>query len=51
MKQAQYLDSKTHMNKLNLTSRTEIRNKALKYLFLETPCILEEMVSPGQVCL
>ena len=39
MKQAQNSDSKTHMKKLNLAYRTEIRHKSLKYLFLETPCI------------
>ena len=39
MKQAQNSDSKTHVNKQNLTSRTEIRRQSLKYLFLETPCM------------
>ena len=39
MKRAQNSDSKTHVKKQNPTSRTEIRWKSLKYLFLETPCI------------
>ena len=39
MKRAQNSDSKTHVKKLNPTSRTEIRRKTLYYLFLETPCI------------
>ena len=40
MKRARNSDSKTHLKKQNLTSRKEIRRKSLKYLFLETPCIL-----------
>ena len=39
MKRAPNSDSKTHVKKQNPTSRTEIRRKSLKYLFLETPCI------------
>ena len=38
MKRAQNSDSKTHVKQQNPTSRTEIRRKSLKYLFLETPC-------------
>ena len=39
MKPPQNSDSKTRVKKQNLTSKTEIRQKSLKYLFLETPCI------------
>ena len=38
MKRAQNSDSKTHVQKLNPTFRTDIRQKLLNYLFLETPC-------------
>ena len=38
MKRAQNSDSITHVKKQNPSSRTEIRQKSLKYLFLETPC-------------
>ena len=38
IKRAQNSDSETHMKRLNPTSRTEIRRKPRKYLFLETPC-------------
>ena len=39
MKRAQNSDFWTQVKKWNPTSRTEIRQKSLKYLFLETPCI------------
>ena len=39
MKRTQNSDSKPHVKKQNLTSRTEVRRKSLKYLFLETHCI------------
>ena len=38
LKQAQDFDSKTHLKKQKPTFRTEISQKQLKYLFLETPC-------------
>ena len=38
MKRARNSDSETRVKKLNPTSSTEIRQKSLKYLFLETPC-------------
>ena len=38
LKRVRNSDSKTHVNKQNPTSITEIRRKSLKYLFLETPC-------------
>ena len=38
MKPPQNSDSITHVKKQNPTSKTEIRRKSLKYLFLETPC-------------
>ena len=44
MKRAQNSDSKTHVKKQNLNSRTEIRQKSLKYLFLETPCSFDRIV-------
>ena len=47
MKRAQNSDSKTHVKKRNPTSRTEIRRKSLKYLFLETPCIVIEIMIIG----
>ena len=37
MKRLSNSDSKTHVKKQNPTSGTEIRQKPLKYLFLETP--------------
>ena len=40
MKRLRNSDSITHVKKQNPTSRTEIRQKSLKYLFLETPCIV-----------
>ena len=42
MKRARSSDSITHLKKQNPTSRTEIRQTSLKYLFLETPCRLGE---------
>ena len=39
MKRLRNSDSITHVKKQNPTSGTEIRQKPLKYLFLETPCI------------
>ena len=42
MKRAQNSDSKTHVKKQNLNSRTEIRQKSLKYLYLETPCMIRD---------
>ena len=39
MKWAGNSDSETHVKRLNPTSRTEIKRKPRKYLFLETPCI------------
>ena len=39
MKQARNSGSKTHVKKLNPISRTEIRRKTRKYLFLGTPCM------------
>ena len=45
MKRARNSDSKTHVKKQNLNSRTEIRQKSLKYLFLETPCINNPLLS------
>ena len=39
MKRAGNSDSETHVKRLNPTSRTEIKRKPRKYLFLETPCI------------
>ena len=41
MKGARNSDSKTHVKKQNPTSGTEIRQKSLKYLFLETPCTVQ----------
>ena len=38
MKWAGNSDSETHVKRLNPTSRTEIKRKPRKYLFLETPC-------------
>ena len=38
MKRALNYDSKTHVKTQNPTSRTEIGQNSLKYLFLETPC-------------
>ena len=38
MKQAQNSDFKTHVEKWKTTFKREIRQKSLKYLFLETPC-------------
>ena len=42
MKRARSSDSITHLKKQNPTSRTEIRQTSLKFLFLETPCIFLE---------
>ena len=39
MNRAQNSDSETHVKKQNRTSRTEIGQNSLKYLFFETPCI------------
>ena len=40
MKRARNFDSITHLKRQNPTSRTEIRRTSLKYLFLETPCMI-----------
>ena len=50
MKEAQNSDSKTHVKKLNLTSRTEIGHKSLKYLFLETPCTQTASIEMLSLC-
>ena len=45
MKRAQNFDSKSHVKKQSLTFRTWIRRKLLKYLFLETPCMIFKFFS------
>ena len=50
MKRAPNSDSKTHVKKQNPTSRTEIRRKSLKYLFLETPCSMSMTEVTSMLC-
>ena len=45
MKRAGNSDSETHVKRLNPTSRTEIKRKPRKYLFLETPCSIFQIIS------